>query len=253
MEYFIIFALIMLLVAALVYFQTKSDYRESKVAFTTRQLMYVVSMAALSIVIGIFEIPIGITGVKFDFSEIIILISYLLLGFKGSSLVIIFRSLIRFVLPAKTGAEAEIIIKFIGEIIAILASFLLISAYVITKKIFKKKEHPLLIAVPTESKLPSMKFYIVYTLLSIVLLLVGTTIFHVLFTMPIYTSVFAPSSSGKIHIFITSFLADPNYNDNLNSILIFIMANFAVLNIVKAAFSAIIFLTVKPRIEKVVK
>lgn len=236
MELFLIGAIIFFLVLFLIYFQTPGEYKESKAAFTTKQLMYVVTMSALSIVIGVLEIPIGVTGVKFDFSEIIILISYLLLGFKGSSLVIIFRSLIRFVMPAKTGAEAEIMIKLIGEVIAILASLLLILAYIVTKKIFKNKEKPLLIAVPTESKLPNISVYIVYTILSVVFLLVGTTIFHLVATIPIYSKIF-----GLEHLL------------GLKAGITFIIANFAILNIVKAGFSAIIFLTIKPRIEKVVK
>src|SRR5690554_7976785 len=103
-------------------------------AMTTKQMMYVVTLSTLAIVVGFFEIPIGVTGLKFDFSEIIILLSYLVICFKGTSTVIILRSIVRFFLRAKTGAEAEIIIKLLGDFIAVIASFLIVFSYQITKK-----------------------------------------------------------------------------------------------------------------------
>lgn len=253
MEYFIVIAIIALLTIALVFFNTERKIEE-KSSFTTKQLMYVVTMSALAIVVGIFEIPFGISGVKFDLSEVVILLTYLLIGFKGTSLVIIFRSLVRFVLPAKTGAEAEIIIKFIGELIAVFASFLIVSAFILTKKILKEKQKPLLVAVPATNKPTSLKMYIVGTTLMTTFLLVGVTIFHLLFTMPIYMSVVInPNPAGKIYLFITPFLKDPFYSDTIKTILLFIIAEFAVLNIVKGILSSIVFLVVKPRIENIVK
>lgn len=217
---------------------------------TTKQLMYVVTLSTLAVVVGFLEIPIGLTGLKFDFSEVIILLSYLLLGFKGTSLVIIFRSVVRFILPAKTSAEAEIMIKFIGEVIAIIASFLITSTYVLSKKIFKIQEKPLLIAVPTEVKKPTLKFQIVNAILSSVILTVGITIFHVLFTMPIYTSYLF--NKGKYHLIIFTYLKDPNYGDSLINVLKYIIVSFGLLNIIKGVLSSVIFLILKPRIEEAI-
>ena len=220
-------------------------------AMSTKQMMYVVTLSTLAIVVGFFEIPIGITGLKFDFSEIVILLSYLMLGFKNTSIIIVLRSVVRFVLPAKTGAEAEIIIKFLGEVIAVLASFLLVFSYQITKKIFRKNEKPLLLAIPTEVKEPSVKFHIINAVLSALLLTVGITIFHILFTVPIYTSYLF--NQGKHHFFITTYLADPNYNDSFMGIIKYVIVTFGLMNVIKGALSSIFFLILKPRIENAVK
>lgn len=220
-------------------------------AMTTKQLMYVVTLSTLAIVVGFFEIPIGITGLKFDFSEIIILLTYLVIGFKGTSTVIILRSLVRFFLPAKTGAEAEIVIKLIGEIIAVIASFLIVFSYQITKMIFRKKEQPLLIAVPTEVKEPTILFHIINAFLSAIILTTGMTIFHILFTWPIYTSYFG--GTEYMHYFITSFLKDPLVTDNLWNVFIAVIVGFGLLNVVKGAISSVLFLILKPRVENAVK
>lgn len=253
MEYFIVIAIIALLLIAIVFFNTnkKTHVKEN---LTTRQLMYIVTMSALAIVVGVFEIPLGLTGVKFDLSEVVILITYLLIGFKGTSITILFRSIIRFLLPAKTGAEAEIIIKIIGEVIAMVASFLVIGGFALAKSLLKEKQKPLLIAVPTTNKKTSLKMYILGTTLSTLFLLVGTTVFHVLFTMPIFmTVVINPNPSGKIYFFVAPFLKDPFYGDTIKTLLIFIITEFALLNIVKGLVSTLLFLVIKPRIENIVK
>ena len=236
-----------------VWFLIKREKRTqiTQSTMTTKQMMYVVTLSTLAIVVGFFEIPIGVTGLKFDFSEIVILLSFLMLGFKSTSVIILLRSVVRFVLPAKTGAEAEIIIKLLGEVIAMLASFLLVFSYQITKKIFRKNEKPLLLAIPTEVKEPSIAIHIVNAVLSALLLTIGITIFHILFTVPIYTSYLF--NQGKHHFFITTYLSDPNYNDSLIGVIKYVIIMFGLMNVIKGALSSVLFLILKPRVENAVK
>lgn len=221
---------------------------KKRVKMTTRELMYVVTFSTLAIVVGFFEIPIGPTGLKFDFSEVVVLITFILLGWRGTSFVIILRSFVRFFLPAKTAAEGEIIIKLIGEVIAILASYLIILSYVITKKLFRKKEKPLLVAVPTNIKKVNFHFHLVNSIISIIILTGVITLFHILFTMPIYTSFLWPQGDKK-HYFITSFLKDNDYNETFKSVLLFVITSFGLLNVMKALITSILFLIFKPKIE----
>ena len=257
MEYFIIISIIVLTTFLLVGIKSnKSDsISNSKESLTTRQMMYVVTMSSLAIVVGVFEIPIGPTGLKFDFSEVVILITFLMLGFKGTSFVIILRSLVRFVLPAKTGAEAHFMIKLLGEVIAVVASFLILYSYILTNKLLKVKERPLLEDYDLEHEKPKVKTFVISAVLSALILTVGITIFHILFTMPIFTSIYAnpDPNISKVHYFITTFLKDPNYSDSLVDIIRNIIIGFGLLNVVKGVLSPIIFLLIKPRIEKAVK
>jgi|GEM_PF-3157822 len=249
----IILAVLGVFLIGVVWFLIKREKRTqiTQSTMTTKQMMYVVTLSTLAIVVGFFEIPIGVTGLKFDFSEIVILLSFLMLGFKSTSVIILLRSVVRFVLPAKTGAEAEIIIKLLGEVIAMLASFLLVFSYQITKKIFRKNEKPLLLAIPTEVKEPSIAIHIVNAVLSALLLTIGITIFHILFTVPIYTSYLF--NQGKHHFFITTYLSDPNYNDSLIGVIKYVIIMFGLMNVIKGALSSVLFLILKPRVENAVK
>lgn len=245
MQYFLIIAIIALLGQLLVFNNTTSDLK--KETMTTKQMMYVVNMSVIAIVVGFFEVPIGFIGVKLDFSEVVILISILMLGYKNASLVIILRSLVRFFLPSKTAMEADYIWKFLGEVIAILASYLIILSYYITTVIFKKKQKPLIYALPTNVKKTSISEFITCSLLSSIILTIGMTVFHTIITMPMFMS-------GYSHLTIFSLLSDPKYSsESVLSIVKTIIIMFGLVNVIKGIISPALFLIIKPKIESVVK
>ncbi|MDY0276898.1 MAG: hypothetical protein RBQ97_02300 [Acholeplasma sp.] len=245
MRIFVIIALIALLGAAPFLFTKNKPILETK-KMSTRQMMYIVTFSALAIVIGFFEIPIGFIGVKLDLSEVIILMAFLVLGFKNASYVIVLRSLVRMILPSKTAMETDMLWKALGEVIAILASYLIIFSYFLTKKVLKIKEKPLMIAVPTEKGNIDLKVFVVASIITPILLTLGMTVFHTLITMPMYLS-------GNEHFFITSLLNDSKYVDNnILSIIKTIIVMFGLVNVIKGIISPIVFLMIKPQIEKII-
>lgn len=216
---------------------------------TTKEMMYVVAFSSLAIVVGIFEIPIGYIGVKLDFSEVIILLSFLILGFKKTTLVIILRSVIRFILPPLSASQTSVdpIWKLLGEFIAVIASLLLVWSLIIVKKITKEKQPPLLYAVPTTENNVKLKTFILLPTISAILLTLGMTIFHTVITMPM-------SISGYTHLNIFSFLKDPQYSSqhSLKTIMVSIIVGFGLVNVIKGVISPLVYLIIKPRIEKIV-
>lgn len=96
-----------------------------------RVLVLLSLMSALSLVLGLIEINYYFAPwLKFDFSELAILITINILGYKYSLLTVLFRSIIRYFITTQT----NIPIPFFGESIAILNSFLLIFLFFIFKK-----------------------------------------------------------------------------------------------------------------------
>ncbi|WP_162140085.1 hypothetical protein [Haploplasma axanthum] len=252
MNKFTIIVIIALLGMAIVLIDNKLSGKKqvvlngTKATMTTKQMMYIVVFGALATVVGFFEIPIGFIGVKLDLSEVIILIAFYVIGFKNVSYVIVLRSIIRILLPSKTAAESDIFWKLLGEVIAIFASYLIITSYIVTKKICRVNEKPLIYAVPTEHKKIKRILYILGPILSALLLTIGMTIFHTIVTMPLYLS-------GNQHLTIFSLLRDPNYaNQNILTIIKTILTMFGLVNVIKGVFSPLIFLTVKPQIEKII-
>lgn len=220
-----------------------------KSKMTLKEMMYIVVFSALAIIVGIFEIPIAYIGVKLDFSEVIILTSFLVLGFKKTVLVIIFRSLVRYFLPplSATQTAADPIWKLLGEIIAVLASLIITTAAVIAKKITKDKQPPLLYAVPVNDKKINLKTFIILPVLTALLLTATMVVFHTIITMPM-------SISGYSHLTIFTFLKDPNYNEihSVKSLIVAIIVGFGLVNVIKGVVSPLIYLLIKPRIEKIV-
>lgn len=240
MEIIIILLIIALLSTTLVLFNnSKKGLVNDKHTMTTKQMTYIVIFATLSIILGFIEIPLGIVGGKLDFSDVIILIAFYVLGFKNVSFVIFLRSLVRVFLPAKTPMEAEILWKIFGEVIAICASYLIIFGTIITNKVLGKKDKPLIYAVPAEEIKVSLKEYILNSLITTIILTATLTVFHIFITVPAWNKIF---------------LDDPMFlGKNFKELLIMIISMFGLLNLVKGIVLPIIFLFIKPQTEKIFK
>ena len=130
-----------------------------------KKMLYVVSLAAVSIVLGFIEIPWPIlTGpfapfVKLDLSEIAILCLYVL-GTKESFLVVLVRTLARRLYKGFAFDD------LVGELLAMTASFALITAYHLIKRILGQKDKPLIYEVSVNGNKIKLKEWIVTLLMT---------------------------------------------------------------------------------------
>lgn len=207
-------------------------------SMTIKQMMYIVVLSALAIIIGYFELPIFISGAKIDLSEVIIITSIYIIGFKHTLFVIFLRSLVRFfiVTPGTTGLEADIIFKLYGESIAIVASLFVMLSYFIVKKIINNKCKPLIYEVPTSNVKVSLTEFILLPVVTTVILSVGMTVFHYFITVPVYGEMLGIS-------------ADFNAITIIKTILVL----FGLINLFKGIISPIIYLIIKPKISDMIK
>lgn len=207
-------------------------------SMTIKQMMYIVVLSALAILLGYFEIPIFITGAKIDLSEVIIITSIFIIGFKHSLFVIFLRSLVRFfiVTPGTTGLEADIRFKLYGELVAVVASLLVVLSYFIVKRIIRNKSKPLIYEVPTSSIKVGMVEFILLPLVTTIILSVGMTVFHYFVTVPVYGEMLGIAS-----------------NINIFSIVKAILVLFGLVNLFKGIISPIIYLLIKPKISDMIK
>src|SRR5690554_5266772 len=83
------------------------------------RIVFAAILAALAILVGYIEIvwPIA-PHLKLDFSEVIVLASLVLIGFKHTIGVIVVRSVVRWLITGRT----DVPFPFFGESIAIIAS-----------------------------------------------------------------------------------------------------------------------------------
>lgn len=206
---------------------------------TPKQMMYIVALSALAIILGFFEIPIFITGAKIDLSEVIIIASVLIIGFKHSLFVIFLRSFVRLFITTigTTGLEAaDIRFKLFGEGIAIVASLLIITGYYLTKLILRNKAKPLYYEVPTGSIKVKLKEFIIQPIITTIILTVGMTVFHYYITVPVYGN-----------------LLGINQDISGLGIVKIIVAMFGIVNLIKGIISPLIYLLIKPAIIDIVK
>lgn len=210
-------------------------------------MLYMVSLASISIVLALIEIPWFIpTGpfagfLKLDFSEVAILVSLLVLGTKETIGVVLIRTVARRLFR---GFEIG---DVVGELLAMSASFAIIFGYNLAKRILKNKEKPLLYEVSVNGTHLSGKEWVVYT--SVVSASIVTFMFLInfLFATPIYLSLFGVTNSGAIRFDVFSFV-----NDSPFTFTSFLWANFASyspFNLVKGILVTIIFLSIKPRLK----
>lgn len=95
--------------------------------------------AALALIVGYLEIvwPLA-PWLKLDFSEVIILISLILIGFNHTLGVIVIRSVVRWLI---SGHSTNIPFPFFGETVAIVTSVMMIVIYSTFSKLFYLNTH----------------------------------------------------------------------------------------------------------------
>lgn len=227
--FWVIIVSVIILSISLLYLMISKKNKDSKM--TTKELMYIVSFSTLAIVLGFIEIPLGtiIPGGKIDFSEVVILVSLLILGVKNTSFVIILRSLVRILIPN----ELDLLLQILGELIAITASFIIVYSTIIFNKLLKKNNRPLLYAVSIDDEKPNVVEYITLPLITTFNLVILLFIFHYFITVPMYAKIYAEIYVGFKEKFM-------------------VILPFTILNIIKGVISPLVYLIVKPQIEKMV-
>lgn len=207
-----------------------------------KKMVLTAIFAALSIIVGFFEIPWPpIPFLKLDFSEVVILTSLLIIGMPRTIVVIILRSLMRELIVPKPFEP----IPVIGELMAIFGSLLIVFLY---KIIFIKKEKTTETSL-LEIKKPEYSFTI---FLKGSLIAVGFSFFmtalNFFITLPIFLS-------GLEHFHFVSFINDQamtNYTKGtLWGYTAFVLMGFLPFNLVKGVLTIILFDVVKVGLSEI--
>lgn len=210
-----------------------------------KKMLYVVSLAAVSIVLALIEIPWfpPFSFLKLDFSEVAILVALLVLGNKETFLVILVRAIARRLFLSVEPAE------LVGEALATIASLSIMFAYNVAKKLLKDDSKPLIYEVSVNGTKNHVKETVVYIGLVAVSLAVFLTIINFFFTTPLYLSLppLALSESGNVHFWAFSFINDSFYT--VKSYTIFILTAYIPFNLVKGSIITFIFMVLKPRMK----
>lgn len=190
------------------------------------------SFVALAVVVGFIQIPWPPAPfLSMDFSEVIILACLITLGLKYASVAVILRSAIRLLMGLTTTAATAL--PYFGEVMAIVASFAIIFAYVIITKITKTNHKPLIDFKEDEPK----RNKIVKDIINITVVSVSFTIIMILFN---YFFAIPINTSGGSHLFVTSYVNE-NFGGNFWGYTKFLIPIILPFNLVKIIVTMIVF------------
>jgi riboflavin transporter FmnP len=210
-----------------------------------KKMLYVVSLAAVSIILSLIEIPWfpPFSFLKIDFSEVAILVALLVLGNKETIVVVLIRTIARRLFRGFDPAD------MVGEALAMFASFSIIFAYNLAKKFLKDHSKPLMIEVSVNHNKITLKEYIVYTATIAVTLSIILTTINFFFATPLFLTLppIAMAESGRVHFWAFSFIEDSFYT--FGTYLAFILTAYIPFNLVKGSVVTIVFLLLKPRMK----
>ncbi len=171
-----------------------------------KQIVLTATFSAMAIILGYIEILFPPAPfLKFDFSEVAILASLIVLGYSKTSIVIFLRTLIRIAIKGDVD-----VFPFLGEYMAIISSFSIITFYYLATKVTKTDLTPLV----SKGVCDIEKFKIAKPLIHGIVVTLGFTI--VMVTLNYFITIPIQLSAGN-HFFITSFLKDVDaVNSSLN-------------------------------------
>jgi riboflavin transporter FmnP len=212
-----------------------------------KRMVYIVALASISIILALFEIPWFIPSgpfaafLRLDFSEVVILVSIVTLGYKDTMYVIILRSLVRI---AFKGFPID---EMIGEFIALNASFSIMFGFFMASIIIKKKIKPLFLEVPTSHHVLKTYEAIVYVLMISVSLSLYMIVINYTFTTPLLLSYYGIFGS-QLHFTLFSFIPDTEAF-TFSTFFIAVVISYTPFNLVKAISVTIIFNIIWPRLK----
>jgi riboflavin transporter FmnP len=210
-----------------------------------KRVVYIVALAAISIVLGLFEIPWFVLSgpfasfLRLDFSEVAILVALVTLGYKDTMIVVVLRSLVRLTFK---GFIPE---HLIGDMIAIIASISIILGFYLAAKITKKYHKPYIVEVPSEKQVITKKDYVIYGILITTSLSIAMIILNFFITTPLLLSYYGLTERLTFHVFDFVQLTDYSISTFLWAVII----SYTPFNIVKGLSVMLIFLLIWPRLK----
>lgn len=211
--------------------------------FTTKKLVLASIFTALSIVIGYLEIPWPLSAwLKLDFSEVVILLSLIVLGFRQTAAVIVLRSIIRWLV---SGKNADLV-PFFGEFMAITASFVIVGLYLLSNFLLRQEEPLLIDHKDSIEKSESYRVKIIRGSVIVIGLTLIMTAFNFFIATPLYMS-------GGQYIYFSNFIKDPTYQfvgKNVTAYFWFTVSMYVPFNAAKAFLVMVIFEIFKKRMKE---
>lgn len=220
--------------------------------------------AALAIVVGLLEIvwP-PAPWLKLDFSEVVILVSLLLLGFNHTFFVIIVRSVVRWL---TSSGNTDIPFPFFGETIAIITSLSVVLVYMLARHITRNYDYPRIknhkkgkrsiykVSQEGEPEASPSKAWLATTdIVKIVFTTIIMAIIMIILNFFIVTPSFA---SQGAHPFVTSFVRSGQYHqfgaDSYSGFLWFVTSLYGPFNLVKFLINMTIFTIIKYPLMKAI-
>jgi len=190
------------------------------------------SFVALAIVVGFIQIPWPPAPfLSIDFSEVIILACLITLGFKLASVTIVLRSVVRLLVGLTTTAAMDL--PYFGEVMAIIASFTLIIAYVIITRLTRTAHKPLIIYKEEKPE----KYPFIRNLINVGFVVVTFTVVMVLFN---YFFAIPINTSGGKHLFVVSYV-NAFFDGNFWGYTTFLIPIVLPFNLVKGIVTMIVF------------
>ncbi len=220
---------------------------------TQKELLRVVFaavLAALALVVGYIEIrwPIA-PWLKLDFSEVVILITFILIGFKHSLGVIVIRSVIRWLISADS---TNVPFPFFGETVAIVASIMLVLVYYLISSLlrnndFIRKKATDKVEIDASLVKKERITYIVKDIVGIILITIIMATFMVVLNFFVVTPSFA---SQGAYPFFTSFVNSGKYDALIGGsgywkYGIFVVSVYGPFNLLKFASVMFLFTLIK--------
>ena len=210
-----------------------------------KRVVYIVALAAISIVLGLFEIPWFVLSgpfasfLRLDFSEVAILVALVTLGYKDTMIVVILRSLVRLTFK---GFIPE---HLIGDMIAVIASMSIIIGFYVASKMTNKHQKPYLIEVPAETQKINKKDYAIFGMCITASLSIAMIILNFFVTTPLLLSYYGLTERLTFHVFDFVSLTDYSMSTFLWAVII----SYTPFNIMKGLSVMLIFLVIWPRLK----
>lgn len=213
--------------------------------FLIKKMLYIVSLASMSVVLSLIEIPwlpIPPLGafLKLDFSEVIILFSVLVLGYKDTFIVILIRTIGRRLFRG-FGFD-----DWVGEMLAVSASLSIMLAYYTATTILKNKQRPLIYEVPAfKEPLKIKNIFVTVSMVTIFLTVILTTV-NFFFGTPMYLSFYMSE-----YIIFEPFTLVKEFSmfSSMKDYLLFCLAAYVPFNLVKGIIISLVFVLLQPRIK----
>lgn len=226
--------------------------------YSTKRLLFVATLAAISVVFGLFEIPLGLPWLKLDVSEIAILVAAIVIGYKGAFSLVLVRGIFRQTIQGDLFLPTELV----GELIAIIASCIILGAYFLISKMIKTHKQPLLLEAVVDPKDVSIKEFLWISIGVTLSLTVALVTLNIFILTPIYLStydaVFNIFGFEHFHFSVFTLLSDPGMSSifgmdlsNWGLYLAYIITNYTILNVTKGILTTMLFLPIKSRLQKV--